>query len=141
MVQSQTVTNTGIQEWVVLMSDASAPAATAMNKIVALSDSSTCTAAVASTFADPADAAVHHTEAGLDIAAMGTMAQGTTNTAGDTVEFDHVFTATATKNVSGIHACNDDGDITFVECCFNAVIAMENTDTLTIDGAVAVDQA
>lgn len=141
MAQSQTVTNTGIAEWVVLMSDVSAPAATGMNKIVALSMATVCTAAVASTFADPADTAVHHTEGGLQIAAITTMAQGTTNTAGDTVEFDHVFTASATKNVAGIHACNEDGDVAFVECCFNAVIAMENTDTLTIDGAVAVDQA
>jgi len=130
MAQSQTVTNTGIAEWVILMSDASSPAATAMNKIVALSDNSTCTAAVASTFSDPADAAVHHTEAGLEIATMDTMGQDTTNTA-----------ATATKNVSGIHACNDDGDVTFVECCLNAVLAMESDDTLTIDGEVVVDQA
>jgi len=112
-----------------------------MNKIVALSDNSTCTAAVASTFSDPADAAVHHTEAGLEIATMDTMGQDTTNTAGDTLTFDHVFTATATKNVSGIHACNDDGDVTFVECCLNAVLAMESDDTLTIDGEVVVDQA
>lgn len=141
MAQSQTVTNTGIAEWVILMSDASTPAATAMNKIVALSDASTCAAVVASTFADPGDAAVHHTEGGLEIATMDTMAQGTSSTAGDAIEFDHIFTATATKNVSGIHACNEDGDVTFVECCFNAVIAMENTDTLTIDGSVVVDQA
>lgn len=140
MAQSQTVTNTGIAEWVILMSDSSSPAATAMNKIVALSDTSTCAAAVASTFADPADAAVHHTEAGLQIATMDTMAQGTTNTTGDTIEFDHVFTATGTKNVSGIHACNDDGDVAYVECCLNAVAAMESDDTLTIDGAVVVDQ-
>jgi len=140
MAQSQTVTNTGIAEWVILMSDTT-PAATAMNKIVALSDSGTCTAAVGSTYADPAGTAVHHTEGGLSIATMDTMAQDTTNTAGDTVTFDHVFTASATKNVVGIHATNDDADVTFVECCFNAVVAMESDDTLTIDGSVVVDQA
>lgn len=141
MAQTQTVTDEGIKEWVVLMSDASTPAATAMNKIVALTDSSTCTAAVGSTFADPAGTAAHATDSGLSIATMDTMGQDTTNTDGDTLTFDHVFTATGTKNVCGVHACNDDGDVADVECCFNAVLAMESDDTLTIDGEVVVNQA
>jgi len=141
MAQTETVTNTGIAEWVVLMSDATSPAATAANKIVALNMATVCTAAVASTFADPADTATHHTDGGLDIATVATMAQDTTTTTGDTITFDHVFTASATRNVAGIHLCNNDGDVTFVECCFNAVIAMETSDTLTIDGAVVLDQA
>ena len=139
MAQSQEILDTGIAEWVILMSDASAPAATAMNKIVCLNDSGTCVAAKTSTFVAPVDP--HHTDVGLEIAAIATMAQGTTNTTGDTIEFDHVFTATDTRNVTGIHACNNDGDVSFVECCFASVIAMENTDTLTIDGAVVVNQA
>jgi hypothetical protein len=69
------------------------------------------------------------------------MGQAQTNTAGDTITFDHVFTASETRNVAGIHLCNDDGDVTFVECCFNAVLAVENTDTVTIDGAIVIDQA
>lgn len=141
MAQTQTVTNTGIAEWVILMSDSSSPAATAANKIVCLNMATPCTAAAASTFADPADTATHHTDGGLSIATVTTMAQGTTNTTGDTILFDHVFTASLTRNVAGIHLCNNDGDVTFVECCFNAVLAMENTDTLTIDGAVVLDQA
>jgi len=140
MAQTQTVTNSGIAEWIILMSDTT-PAATAMTKIVCLDMATVCTAAAASTFADPADTAVHHTESGLSIVAIDTVAQDTTNTAGDTITFDHVFTATATENVAGIHACNDDGDVTFVESCFNAVLAMESSDTLTIDGAVVADQA
>jgi len=141
MAQTQTVTNTGIAEWVVLMSDSTTPAASAANKIVCLNMATPCTAAVASTFADPADTATHHADAGLSIVAVDTMGQAQTTTAGDTVTFDHVFTASATRNVAGIHLCNDDGDVTFVECCFNAVLAVENTDTITIDGAVVVDQA
>ncbi len=140
MAQTQTVTNTGIAEWVILMSDIT-PAATAANKIVALNMATPCTAAAASTFADPADTATHHVDGGLDIATVDTMGQAQTNTAGDTITFDHVFTATGTKNVAGIHLCNNDGDVTFIECCFNAVLAMENTDTLTIDGACVIDQA
>ena len=141
MAQSQVVTDTGIAEWVVLMSDVSSPAATAMNKIVCLNDTDVCTAAVGSTFADPAGTAAHHTDGGLSIDTIDTMGQDTTNTTGDTITFDHVFTASATRNVVGIHACNNDGDVTFVECCFNAVIPMESSDTLTIDGAVVVNQA
>jgi len=117
------------------------PAASALYKIVALDMATPCTAAAASTFADPADTAVHHTEGGLEIADISTVAQAISNTTGDSIDFDHVFTASATKNVAGIHACNYDGDVTFVECCFNAVIAMESSDTLTIDGRVCVDQA
>lgn len=140
MSQTQVVTNTGIAEFVILMSDIT-PAATAANKIVCLNMATPCTAAVASTFADPADTATHHTDSGLQIATVATMGQAQTNTAGDTITFDHVFTASATKNVAGIHLCNNDGDVTFVECCFNAVIAVENTDTITIDGAIVIDQA
>lgn len=141
MAQTETVTNTGIAEWVVLMSDATSPAATAANKIVCLNMATPCTAAVGSTFADPADTATHHTDAGLSIATVTTMGQTLTNTTGDTITFDHVFTASDTRNVAGIHLCNNDGDVTFVECCFNAVVAMESSDTLTIDGAVVIDQA
>ena len=140
MAQTQTVTNTGIAEWAIMMSDTT-PLASAANKIVCLNMATPCTAAVASTFADPADTATHHTDGGLDIATVTTMAQDTTNTTGDTITFDHVFTASDTRNVAGIHLCNDDGDVTFVECCFNAVLAVESSDTVTIDGAVVIDQA
>ena len=138
MAQTETVTDTGIAELILLWRE---EAATGMESIVALEMATPCTAAVASTFADPADTAVHHTDSGLDIAAIDTVAGDTVNTAGDTILFDHVFTATATKNVAGIHVCNNDDDVTYIECCFNAVLAMENTDTLTIDGQSTIDQA
>ena len=138
MAQTQTVTDTGIAELILLWRE---EAATGMESIVCLEDSGTCTAAVASTFADPADTAIHHTDSGLELAAIDTVGGDTTNTAGDTITFDHVFTATGSKNVCGIHVCNNDDDVTFVECCFNAVLAVENTDTITIDGEVVIDQA
>jgi len=138
MAQSQLVTNEGIGELNKLWHGT---AATKMSKIVCLEKATTCTAAVGSTFAAPADTSPHHTDSGLVIAAIATAALGTTNAVGDTFLFDHVFTASATKNVNGIHTCNEDGDVTFVECCFNAVVAVENTDTITIDGEVVVDQA
>jgi len=139
MAQTEEVCDKGIAEWVVLMSDASSPAATAMNKIVCLNSSTTCAASKTSAYGTPT--VTHHAASGLEVTAIDTMGTATTNTAGDTVTFDHVFTATGTLNVASINACNDDEDVTFVECCFASIIAMENTDTLTIDGAVVVDQA
>ena len=138
MSQSQTWTDTGIAELILLLRE---EATTGMESIVALNMATPCTAAVASTYADPADTATHHTDSGLAIQAIDTVAGDTVNTAGDTILFDHVFTATATKNVAGIHVCNNDDDVAFIECCFNAVLAMESTDTCTIDGQSTIEQA
>jgi len=138
MAQTQTVTDTGIKELIALWEEAGA---TGMESIVGLNMATPCTAAVASTFADPADTATHHVGSGLELAAIDAVSHATVNTADDTITFDHVFTATGSINVAGIHVCNNDDDVTFIECCFNAVLAMENTDTLTIDGQSTIDQA
>ena len=140
MAQSQTWTNTGKAELILLLEGGDA-SASKLAKIVALNMATACTAAATSTFADPADTATHHTDGGLAIHAIDTVSHTTVNTTGDTITFDHVFTATATRNVAGIHVCNNDGDVTFIECCFNAVIPVENTDTITIDGQSTIDQA
>jgi len=136
MAQTQTVTNEGITE---LMKLWHGTTASKLMSICGLTDTTACTAAEGSTYASPADSKC--TENGMSIANITTIALATSNTAGDSVDFDHVFTASGTENVSGIIVCNDDDDVAFIECCFNAVIAMENTDTLTIDGRVCVDQA
>ena len=138
MPQSQTWLDSGIAELILLLRE---ELSTGMESIVALEKATTCTAVPGSTFAAPADTSPHHTTSGLAIQAIDTVAGATINTAGDTIHFDHVFTAPATKNVNGIHVCNNDDDVTFIECCFNAVLAMENTDTLTIDGQSTIDQA
>lgn len=138
MAQTQTWTDTGIAELILLLRE---ELATGMESIVALEMATPCAAVVGSTFADPADTAIHHTDSGLLLQPIDTVGGTTVNTAGDTITFDHVFTATGTKNVAGIHICNNDDDVAFIECCFNAVLAMENTDTLTIDGQSTIDQA
>ena len=138
MAQTQVVTNTGIAELILGWRE---ELHSGMESIVCLEKATTCTAAVASTFAAPADISPHHVDSGLAIQAIDTVGGATVNTAGDTITFDHVFTATATKNVNGIHVCNNDDDVTFIECCFNGVLPMENTDTLTIDGQSTIDQA
>lgn len=136
MAQTQTVTNEGIAELVKLWHGTTAAK---IKGICGLTDTTACTAAAGSTYATPADSKC--TENGLEQADITTIAIATSNTTGDSVDFDHVFTATGTENVSGIIVSNDDDDVAFIECCFNAVIAMENTDTLTIDGRVCIDQA
>ena len=138
MAQTETVTDTGIAELILLWRE---EAATGMESIVCLNMATPCTAVVGSTFANPADTATHHVDGGLDLAAIDTVGGGTTNTAGDTITFDHIFTASETRNVAGIHVCNNDDDVTFVECCFNAVAAVQSGDTITIDGEVVIDQA
>ena len=137
MAQTQTVTNTGLTELVLVMSGG---AATGVKSIVGLNMATPCTAVVGSTFADPADTATHHTDGGLSIA-DGTVTRSQTNTTGDTIEVDHVFTATASRNMAGFHVCNDDDDVAIMECCYNAVLAMEANDTNTIEAKIVVDQA
>ena len=138
MAQTQTWLDEGIAEFVKLLKG---DAADILSKIVCLEKVSVCTAVVGSTFGSPADTSPHHTTSGLQIAAIDTVAIITVNTTGDTITFDHVFTATGTKNVNGIHVANAIPDVSYIECCFNAVLAMENTDTLTIDGQSTIDQA
>ena len=138
MAQTQTWTDTGIAELILLLREETA---TGMESIVCLDKATVVTAAVGSTFASPGSTSAHHTDSGLSIVAIDTVGGDTTNSAGDTITFDHVFTATATKNVAGIHVCNNDDDVAFIECGFNAVLAMENSDTVTIDGESTIDQA
>lgn len=112
---------------------------TAATNIVGMTDSSACTAAKTSTHAAPVDTLI--TDSGLADQAIDTVGEDTTNTTGDTITWDHEFTATGTKNVSGIHITNATPNVSYVEVCFNAVLAMENLDTLTIDGQAVIDQA
>ena len=138
MAQSQVVTDTGIEELVKLWHGTEA---TKLTSICCMTDSGACTAAVTDSNTTPADDLC--TTNGLSIVDMtaASVALAQSNTAGDSIDFDHIFTATGSQNVSGIVVKNDDNDVIFISCCFNAVLAMEENDTLTIDGRVAIDQA
>jgi hypothetical protein len=104
-------------------------AASAVTKIVGLT--AACTAAEASTYANPGTA-TRLAANGFALATIDTVATVTTTVANDTVQADHVFTATDTQSVSGFAIEHNDGDATFAECCFATALAMENTDTLTV---------
>lgn len=47
-------------------------------------------------------------------------------------QLDHVFTCTGTQSVSGFAVENDADAVVLAECCFAAALAMEATDTLTV---------
>jgi len=126
MAQSQTTTNEGYGELGKLVSG---EAASAVTSVVCYE--STCTAAAeTSTYASPA--ATKITDSGLSIADADTVSSVQTTTADDTVQLDHQFTASGTKTVTGFGICNDEDDVLYGECCFNAGIAMESSDTLDV---------
>lgn len=73
------------------------------------------------------------TESGLTIANADTVKSSKTTVDNDTVELDHVFTAGATATVKGFGIFNNDDDVLYGICCFASDVAMENTDTLTVE--------
>ena len=134
MAQSQSPTKEGYAEMSKLLCG---EAASAVKSVVCLEGTCT-TASENSTFADPADTATHLVGSGLSIANADSVASTTTTNTDDTIEVDHVFTASGTETVTGFHICNDDDDATFMECCFNAGVALESSDTLTIEGKMQI---
>lgn len=139
MAQTQTVTDEGIEELVLLWSGSTA--CSAMKGIVCMSATAVCTAASSNTFASPAATLFTTTSApGLAIA-DATISTSTTSSTGDLILFDHEFTATGSFQIAGIQVLNDDDDCSYVECCFASLVNAEATDTLTIDGQVQVEQA
>lgn len=127
MAQSQKPTRLGYGE---LGKLAAEEAATGVQSVVGLTGA--CTASEASTFANPGGATKLAAN-GFTLVDANTVASSQTSYANDTVELDHVFTATGTQSVSGFAIENNDDDVVFAECCFNAALAMENNDTLTIE--------
>jgi len=127
MAQTQKPTTLGYAEVAKLMvgvTTAMAAGASGLKSVVGLTGA--CTAAEASTFANPGGA--------TKLAANGftlVNADSVTSSAG-VVTLDEVFTCTGTQSVSGFAVENDDDDVVYAECCFNAALACENTDTVTV---------
>jgi len=133
MAQSQSPTALGYAEIATLVSavtTAMAAGASGMQSIVGLTGA--CTAAEASTFANPGGATKLAAN-GFTLVDADTVVTSTTTVTNDTVELDHVFTASGTQSVSGFAVENDDDDVVLAECCFNAALAMETSDTLTVE--------
>ncbi|KKN56932.1 hypothetical protein LCGC14_0567240 [marine sediment metagenome] len=133
MAQTQKATALGFAEickLVQAVTTAMAAGASGMKSIVGLTGA--CTAAEASTFANPGGATKLAAN-GFTLVDADTVVQSTTTETNDTCELDHVFTATGTQSVSGFAVENDDDDVVLAECCFNAAASMENNDTLTCE--------
>ncbi len=127
MAQTQKPTNLGYGELGRLVAE---EAATGVQSIVGLTGA--CTAAEASTFANPGGATKLAAN-GFTLVDADTVVASQTTVTDDTVELDHVFTASGTQSVSGFAVENNDDDVVFMETCFNAALSMENSDTLTIE--------
>ena len=127
MAQTQKPTNLGYGELGRLVSG---EAATAVKSVVGLTGA--CTAAEASTFANPGGATKLAAN-GFTLVDADTVASSQTTVADDTVELDHVFTASGTQSVSGFAILNDDDDVVYAECCFATALACESGDTVTVE--------
>ena len=127
MAQTQKPTNLGYGEIGRLVAG---EAATGMKSIVGLTGA--CTAAEASTFANPGGATKLAAN-GFTLVDADTVASTQTTVTDDTTELDHVFTATGSQSVTGFAVENDDDDVVLAEVCFAAAIAMLNNDTLTCE--------
>ncbi len=127
MAQTQKPTQLGYGELGRLVAE---EAATGVESVVGLTGA--CTASEASTFANPGGATKLAAN-GFALVNADTVASSTTTVTDDTTELDHVFTATGAQSVTGFAILNNDDDVVFAECCFDAAIAMETDDTLTVE--------
>jgi len=107
-----------------------AAGASGMKSVVGLTGA--CTAAEASTFANPGGATKLAAN-GFALVNAATVVNSTTTVTDDTVELDHVFTCTGAQSVSGFAAENDDDDVVLMECCYAAAIDFETNDTNTVE--------
>jgi hypothetical protein len=73
------------------------------------------------------------TESGLTLVNADSVKSSKTTVDNDTVELDHKFTAGATATILGFGIWNNDDDVLYALCCFNAAVAMESGDTLTVE--------
>ena len=127
MAQTQKPTKLGYGELGRLVAG---EAATCVESVVGLTGA--CTASEDSTFLNPGGATKLAAN-GFALADADTVVSSTTSVTDDTVELDHVFTATGDQSVSGFAIENDDDDVVYAECCFDSALAMETNDTLTVE--------
>ncbi len=124
MAQTQSPTNEGYGELGKLVSG---EAATEVESVCCIKTS--CTADESQT----AVGITKCTESGLTLANATSVKSSKTTVDNDTVEVDHVFTAGESATVKGFGIFNNDDDVLYALCCFAADVAMESSDTLTVE--------
>ena len=107
-------------------------AASEVQSIVGLTGA--CTASEDSTFANPGGATKLAANGFTLVDADSVIASDSGGVVDSVVELDHVFTASGAQSVSGFAILNNDDDVVFMECCFDAALSMETSDTLTCEG-------
>ena len=123
------LTNLGIGELAALIAEGSATGLQSIQCLEGACDEDTIDS---STFANPGGA-TKLTASGLTIVDADTVVVSTTTITNDTVELDHVFTASDSELVTGFACYNNDDDVTIAAACFAAGVAMESDDTLTCE--------
>lgn len=124
MAQTQSPTNEGYGEFGKL---GAGEASSAVSKVGGLKTA--CTANEAQTYAG----VTWCTESGLTVVSADSVVSSQTTVANDTIELDHVFTAGEAVTVLGFGTVNVDGDVLYAICCFDAGVALETSDTLTVE--------
>ena len=124
MVQTQSPTTEGYGE---IGKHMAGEAATPVKSVTGIMTS--CTASEAQTASG-----ITKATNGLGLVNADTVASAKITVINDTVQVDHKFTASGSVTVKGFGILNDDDDVLFMICCFNADIPMENGDTLTVQG-------
>ena len=130
MAQTQKPTALGYGEIAKRMGTAGDATGSCVKSIVGLTGA--CTAAEASTFLNPGGATKLAAN-GFTLVNADSVVTSTTTATDDTVEVDHVFTCSGAQSVTGFAVENDDDDVVFAECCFASALAMETSDTLTVE--------
>jgi hypothetical protein len=122
MAQTQSLTTEGYYEMAKLFSTpGGAVTGTGLRSVVCIKTS--CTASEAQTYAGITKC----TESGVALVNATTVTAST-----DTSSLNHTFTSGATVTVLGFGCNNDDDDVLYGICCFNAGLALESGDTLAV---------
>ena len=131
MAQTQRPTKLGYGNIGRLVTGESTVAICALKSVVGLTGA--CTASEDSTFLNPGGATKLAAN-GFDLVNAATVAATDSGAVVDSVaQLDHVFTCTtAPQSVSGFAVENDADAVVLAECCFNAALACEVSDTVTI---------
>lgn len=128
MAQTQSPTTEGYTEASKLLGGA---AATKVKSVTGIKTA--CTADATQTAAG-----ITKADNGCGLADADTVAQATTTVTDDTVQVDHEFTASGDVTVLGFGVLNDDDDVLFAICCFNAGLALGNGDKLSVQMKIQV---
>lgn len=122
MSQTQSPTTEGYVECAKLLQGT---AATKIRSVTGIKTS--CTADATQTAAG-----ITKADNGCGQADADTVALATTTVENDTIQLDHEFTASGDVTVLGFGILNDDDDVLYGVCCFNAGIPMENGSKLSV---------